>query len=134
MTARELALLACAALVSSVAGCGGKDAQSSAKSSPVPSATQSKAADPGATIDVTIADGKVRPAGGEVKVEVGEKIILRVDSDTPDELHVHSEPDHEFEVKVGEGQTFAFTVGVPGQAAVESHHLEKTIVELVVTP
>lgn len=125
MTTRRLAPpLACVALLLSVTGCADETAQSRG-GSPEPS---------GVTIDVSIAEGEVRPSGKEVMVKVGEPVRLRVDSDAADELHVHAEPDHEFEVKPADGQTFEFTVDVPGQAAVESHHLEKTIVELVVTP
>lgn len=52
-----------------------------------------------------------------------EPITFRVTSDTEDELHVHSTPDHEFEVKAAPNQAFEFTVGIRGRADVELHHL-----------
>jgi len=67
---------------------------------------------------------------------VGQPIELRVDSDVADELHVHSEPEQEFEVEADPGtdQVFTFSVDLPGQVEVELHELEATIVELVVQP
>lgn len=84
------------------------------------------------TIDVAIADGDITPTGGRVEVEAGEPVTLRVDSDAVDEIHVHSDPEHEFAVVPGDDQSFTFTVDVPGQVAVESHGLDRTIVQLLV--
>jgi len=87
-------------------------------------------------IDITIADGEVSPNGDAVDASVGQPIELRVDSDVADELHVHSEPEQEFEVEANPGtdQVFTFSVDLPGQVEVELHELEATIVELVVQP
>lgn len=86
------------------------------------------------TIDVVIKDGKVEPQGKRVDVKVGQPVVLNVTSDAVDELHVHSEPENEFGVLAAPDQKFEFTVEVPGQVAVESHHLGTTIVKLVVRP
>lgn len=83
------------------------------------------------TVDIAIEGGSIRPTGDRIEVEIGEPITLRVDSDAPDEIHVHSDPEHEFAVVPGSGQTFTFTVDVPGQVAVESHELGRTIVQLL---
>ena len=87
-------------------------------------------------VEITMQDGEVAPVGEEVEASIGQPIELRVDSDTADELHVHSQSEHEFEVEADPGteQVFRFTVDVPGQAEVESHETGVTIVSLVVRP
>ena len=46
---------------------------------------------------------------------------------------MHSDPEHEFEVKAGEDQKFTFTIDSPGTYEVESHGLEVTLVKLQVS-
>ena len=53
-------------------------------------------------------------------------ITLHVTSDAADELHVHSVPDHKFQVAAAANQTFQFSVDVPGNVDVELHHLDRT--------
>lgn len=105
----------------------------SATSEPAPTATEpAEPAEPeGVVVDVTIADGEVTPQGDRVEVEVGEPVTLRVTSDEADEIHVHSDPEHSLDVEAGTPGELTFTVDRPGQVAVESHHLEVTIVQLV---
>lgn len=84
-------------------------------------------------VNIAIKDGKVTPQGRRVEVKVGEPIELRVTSDKKDEVHVHSEPEHEYEVAAGaKDKEFIFAIDTPGQVAVESHGLGVTIVQLVV--
>lgn len=83
---------------------------------------------------IVIAGGEVTPLGKEVEARVGQPIVLQVTSDAADELHVHAQPDQTFEVKAAADQRFEFVVEVPGQVAVELHHLGVTPVELVVRP
>ncbi|MFD4442804.1 hypothetical protein ACFWPK_23815 [Nocardia sp. NPDC058519] len=83
-------------------------------------------------IDIRIANGAVSPANTRTEAEVGQRIVLRVDSDTTDELHVHSAPAHTFSVAAASGQEFGFTVTVPSQVAVELHHLGRTVTTLLV--
>ncbi len=61
-------------------------------------------------------------------------ITLRVTSDAADELHVHSVPDHKFEVAAAANQTFQFNVDVPGNVDVELHHLDRTVATIQVRP
>lgn len=84
------------------------------------------------TIKITEKDGALDPSGDLVKVAKGQDITLEVSSDADDEFHVHSEPAHEFEVKPADNQKFTFSIDRPGTYAVESHHLEVTIVKLQV--
>jgi hypothetical protein len=83
-------------------------------------------------IDIRIANGAVSPANTRTEAEVGQRIVLRVDSDATDELHVHSSPAHTFPVAAAAGQQFDFTVTVPGQVEIELHHLGRTVTTLLV--
>lgn len=85
-----------------------------------------------AVVQIDIKDGKVVPQGERVEIKVGQEVELRVSSDQDDEIHVHSSPEHEFEVKAGAtDDTFTFSIKTPGQVAVESHELAVTIAQLV---
>ena len=78
-------------------------------------------------IDVTIKGGDVTPTNEQLQAAVKEQIVIRVNSDAADELHVHSTPEHKFNVEAKPMQSFQFTVDVPGKVDVELHHLNKTI-------
>ncbi len=85
-------------------------------------------------VDITEKDGKITPVGEVVDVDKGQPIHLVVTSDVDDEIHVHSDPEHEFEVKAGDvDKTFEFTIDTPGTWEAESHGLEVTIVKLQVS-
>lgn len=85
-------------------------------------------------IDVTIAHGQVTPANATLQAKVRQQITLHVTSDATDELHVHSTPDHKFPIAAAPNQTFEFAVDVPGNVAVELHHLDRTIATIQVQP
>jgi hypothetical protein len=86
------------------------------------------------TIDITIAHGEVTPANATLQATVRQPITLHVTSDATDELHVHSVPDHKFEVAATANQTFQFSVDVPGSVDVELHHLDRTVATIHVHP
>lgn len=88
----------------------------------------------GVVVDIAIKDGTVTPQGRRVEVTVGDEIALHVTTDADEEIHVHSDPEHEYEVAAGDDVTETFTIDTPGQVAVEAHHLDATIVQLVVRP
>ena len=94
--------------------------------------SEDPAADEPVRVEITIADGEVDPAGDRVEVGAGQPIEFVVTSDTHDELHVHSDPEHELEVAAGDEQVFRFGIDRPGIYEVESHELEVTIVQLEV--
>lgn len=119
MTFRGTLIGAVAALACGLVACGG----STDKSPPAP-----------LVIDVTIAHGRVSPDDATLLAKVHQQITLRVTSDVTDELHVHSTPDHKFAVAAAPNQTFAFAVDVPGNVAVELHHLDRTIATIQVQP
>ncbi|TDZ91979.1 hypothetical protein CCUG60885_04092 [Mycobacteroides salmoniphilum] len=97
-------------------------------------ATDSSAPPAPLTVSVTIRSGVVTPSNATLQTRVGEPIVIRVDSDVTDELHVHSTPDHSFEIEPKSGQTFQFSVSVPGKVDVELHKLKKTIATISVQP
>lgn len=83
-------------------------------------------------VDVTIKGGKVTPTNEQLQAKVGDPIVLRVESDAADQLHVHSNPEHTFAVEPKPGQSFQFTVTVPGKVDVELHELNRTIASIAV--
>jgi hypothetical protein len=116
---KALVPAALSALLIALAGCGGA-------TKPAGSA--------GLTIDITIAHGQVTPANATMQATVRQPITLHVTSDATDELHVHSVPDHKFEVAAAPNQTFQFSVDVPGSVDVELHHLDRTVATIHVHP
>jgi plastocyanin len=139
MTARVI--VAALAIIALVAGCGGSKTggpgsggrSSAGPSSSAGQSSQSSQQTPaGLVVDVTINHGAVTPANAELTAKVGQPITFRVTSDGADELHVHSVPDHEFEVEAKPDQTFTFTIDVPGQVEVELHKLDRTVATISV--
>ena len=123
------------------AGCGGSnssdnvsvDTSSSQPSAVGPSDMPNEQAPPTRLlVDVTIKDGKVTPTNEQLKAGVKEQIVIRINSDAVDELHVHSTPDHSFNVEARPVQSFQFTVDVPGEVDVELHKLNQTIATIQV--
>ncbi|MDV3123740.1 hypothetical protein M1247_02320 [Mycobacterium sp. 21AC1] len=131
-----------AASVLVTAGCGGSDgdADSTASASTTPSASTVSPSDmtdqqqPTARllIDVTIKEGQVTPTNEALQGKVGQPIVVRVNSDAADELHVHSVPEHTFGIEPKSGQQFQFTVDVPGTVDIELHTLNRTIASIQV--
>jgi hypothetical protein len=78
-------------------------------------------------IDVTIQSGNVTPTNEQLQAAVNEQIIIRVNSDAADQLHVHSTPEHTFNVEAKPAQSFQFTVDVPGKVDIELHQRKRTI-------
>ena len=117
-----------------IVGCGTDTG--TVTSSPNPSPSEPNAAEPadGVAVDIAIRDGKVTPQGDRVEVTVGQKVTLHITSDAHETIHVHSEPEREFKIADGDDVEKSLTIDVPGQVAVEAHHLDVTIVQLVVRP
>jgi hypothetical protein len=78
-------------------------------------------------IDVTIQGGNVTPTNEQLQAALNEQIIIRVNSDAADQLHVHSTPEHTFNVEAKPAQSFQFTVDVPGKVDIELHQHKRTI-------
>ena len=137
---RTLLALAAAALVT--AGCGGStgtDSPSSAasaagppSSTAAPQLTDDQSPPTRLVVDVTIKGGEVTPTNEPLQGALGEPIVIRVNSDAADQLHVHSTPEHTCTVEPKNGQQFQFTVDVPGKVDVELHQLGKTVATIAV--
>jgi hypothetical protein len=129
-------VLAAAALIT--AGCGGSNGGESASGSPSPSTVtpsdmpNDQAPPTRLVIDVDIKEGNVTPTNKQLQAAVKEQIVIRVNSDVADQLHVHSTPEHTFNIEAKPMQSFQFTVDVPGKVDVELHQLKKTIATIAV--
>ena len=128
--------LAAAALLT--AGCSGSDGSEATSASPSastvsPSDMSNEQAPPNRlVIEVTIKGGTVTPTNEQLQSAVNEQIVIRVNSDVADELHVHSTPEHTFKIEAKPAQSFQFTADVPGKVDVELHQLKKTIATIAV--
>ena len=120
---RVLALVFAVLLALTVAGCGGNDSSSSSGSG---SSTGPK------VIEVTFSGDSVTPNGERVQVAVDQPIELKVTADAPGEIHVHSSPEQELSYDKGTSTIDLKPIDKPGIVEVESHALEKTIVQLEV--
>jgi hypothetical protein len=88
----------------------------------------------GVVVDISVKGGSVTPTAGRIGVKVGQKVTLHLTSDAEEEFHVHTVPDHEYELGPGDDIERSFTVRSPGVVSIEAHHLDVTAVRLVVTP
>jgi hypothetical protein len=132
---QTLTVFATAALIT--AGCGGSTGSDTASNTPGAPATPSVTNAPQLSdqqapptrlvIDVTIKGGEVTPTNAQFQSGAKETIVVRVNSDVADQLHVHSTPEHTFNVEAKDGQSFQFTVDVPGRVDIELHELKRTI-------
>ena len=82
-------------------------------------------------VEITFEDGEVTPNGDRIEVDAGQPIDLEVTADEPGEIHVHSDPEQEFEYVAG-NTTLEIQIDRPGVVAVESHDLDQVIVQLEV--
>jgi hypothetical protein len=130
------AIIGCAT-VALMAGCGSSSDTSPTAAEPVPStdSTASVSVQPDTLrMNVSIVGGTVEPTNQRLDASVRQSISMSITSDVADELHVHSVPEHTFEIEPGDEQVFTFTVDVPGQVDVELHHSDRTVATLVVRP
>jgi hypothetical protein len=106
------------ATLASTAACGGDDNGSD------PSSTETK------VIKVSISGDTVTPNGDRVEVAVDQPIELQVTADAAGEIHVHSSPEQEFQYDTGTTTLKLDPIKTPSVVEVESHTLDKTIVQL----
>lgn len=149
LKAPHVAVMTAAVLAGALVGCGSANSPSAttaaesasgaasgspSASAPATSTTPSAEAVDGTIVDINIAGGIVTPTNGEAQGTVGKPIVLKVDSDVSDSLHVHSVPEHTFQVEPRPDQQFEFAVDVPGQVDIELHDLNRTVVTIQVRP
>ncbi len=129
---RSVASAAAVSCLFLAAGCGGSDPGStSSPGSGAASSSGSSTTSGATTIDVTFSGGSVTPNGERVEAAVGKPIMLVVTADRPGEIHVHSSPEQELRDHAGTTR-LRLSIDQPGVVDVESHALEKTIVQLEV--
>jgi hypothetical protein len=136
--ARLIAVGAVLVAVTGLTGCASKDDDDTSGTTPTtttptetstgPTDTPSQAPN---TIEITIEGDTVTPNGKTVEVPLGETVTLSIHADQPGELHVHSTPEQEIGYDAGDS-THTLTFDQPGVVAVESHDLDKIIVQLEV--
>lgn len=83
-------------------------------------------------IEVTFEGDSVTPNGDRVEVATGQDVELRITADEGGEIHVHSDPEQEIEYPAGESTQTIEGIDKPGTVDVESHTLEKIVVQLEV--
>jgi len=105
-----------------LAGCG------SAGSNDAKTTTDSSGAQ---TIDITFKGSTVDPEGEKVEVKAGEPVTLHITADKPGEIHVHSSPEQQIEYASGTTDK-TLKLDQPGVVEVESHSLDKLILQLEV--
>jgi hypothetical protein len=110
------------ATLSFASACGSEDKPSSDSGSSDPK-----------VIKVTFEGDTVSPNGERVEVATGQDITLDITADEPGEIHVHSSPEQELEYKAGESEVTITGIDQPGTVDVESHSLDKVIVQLEVS-
>ena len=119
---RALATLTVLLCATPLAACGGSESSGS---------SSGDAKDP-KVIEVTFKGDSVTPNGERIEVATGQDVELDVTADAPGEIHVHSDPEQELEYDQGESTVTIDGIDTPGTVDVESHSLEKVIVQLEV--
>ena len=83
-------------------------------------------------VQVTFDGSSVTPSGERVEVSTGQDVQLEITADVEGEIHVHSTPEQEIAYPAGTSTQTIEGIDQPGTVDVESHDLEKVIVQLEV--
>jgi uncharacterized lipoprotein YehR (DUF1307 family) len=83
------------------------------------------------TVDITFKGDSVTPQGEKVKLKAGDPLKLHITADKAGEIHVHSSPEQHIEYGAGTTDK-TLTIDQPGVIDVESHSLDKLILQLQV--
>lgn len=85
------------------------------------------------TIEVTVENGEVTPAGERIDVDVDQPVDIVITSDEAGELHVHSSPETTEEFEAGTNDPIELQFDRPGLVDVELHEpFEGPVVQLQV--
>jgi hypothetical protein len=117
--------------VALLAGCGSSDSNGSNGSTGTTDGSGGSSSKP-LVVDITFSGQTVTPNGERVKVGVGQKVEFLVKADAAGEIHVHSTPEKELQYNAGTTEIQVGSFSQPGLIEVESHALDKTIVQLQV--
>ena len=82
-------------------------------------------------VDLAIREGVMTP--GEITVEEGDEVLLRITSDEPLEFHLHGY-DLEADVEQDESAELAFEATITGRFEIENEETQKELGVLLVQP
>ena len=122
------AVLVSAVMALAMAGCGSDDSGSGSGSD---SSVVKKDSSGTSTVDITFKGDTVTPSGAKVEVKAGDPLKLHITADKAGEIHVHSSPEQHIEYGAGTTDK-TLTIDQPGVIDVESHSLDKLILQLTV--
>ena len=126
--ARLGAVLVSAVMALAMTGCGSDDSGTGSGSD---SAAVKKDSSGTSTVDITFKGDTVKPEGAKVEVKAGDPLKLHITADKAGEIHVHSSPEQHIEYAAGTTDK-TVTIDQPGVVDVESHSLDKLILQLTV--
>ena len=109
-----------------LAGCGSSDNGSGTGSDSTGSSAKPL------VVDITFSGKNVTPNGDRVNVKVGQNVEFLVKADAAGQIHVHSTPEKQLNYNAGTTEIQVGSFSQPGLIQVESHALNKTIVQLQV--
>ena len=125
-SARLGAVLVSAVMALTMAACGSDDSSSRSDS------VVKKDSSGTSTVDITFKGDSVTPQGTKVEVKAGDPLKLHITADKAGEIHVHSSPEQHIEYGAGTTDK-TLTIDQPGVIDVESHSLDKLILQLTVS-
>lgn len=117
--------LVSAVMVLTMAACGSDDSGSKGDS------VVKKDSSGTSTVDITFKGDTVTPQGEKVTLKKGDPLKLHITADKAGEIHVHSSPEQHIEYGAGTTDK-TLTIDQPGVIDVESHSLDKLILQLQV--
>jgi hypothetical protein len=82
-------------------------------------------------VHVKVTRDSIDPQGEKLEVKKGQPVVLDIDAEVAGELHVHSSPEQHIEYPAGKSQA-SLTIDRPGIIEVESHTLDKLVLQLEV--
>jgi hypothetical protein len=131
-------MLACACVVAATtlaAGCGSDDSSSasSTDSTTVETETTTTETAKPTVVSIVVVDGVPKDGIVRESVNEGDRVVLVVNSDVADEIHVHGY-DISRDVAAGGTARLPFTATIPGQFEVELESRGVQIADLTVNP
>jgi hypothetical protein len=115
-----------------VAGCGSSGGGEPKEGAAIAaSPTPADASPAGTVVRIDVTADSVTPSGTQVDAKAGQPVTFVITATAPGEIHVHSTPEHMITYKAGTSAA-TLTFKTPGVIDVESHTLDKLIVQLQV--
>lgn len=130
MVHRTATALAALTVVGVLGGCGQQPDPPAGAGGPA--ASHAAPASATRVLHITQHGGQISGDTGRVVVPQGAKVVIRVSSDTADELHVHGY-DQEARIPPGGTAQVGFTADIPGVFEVELHESGKQLMSLQVS-